>query len=266
MVTASLHNLRFITPITFPNYRKIVAPHAEQCWPEFMLHDAIADEHWGALFERFPEFQFGFLDSETGAAAAMGNSVPLSWQRGLDELPDQGWDWAFAQAVEDHRAGIAANIQCAIQIAIHPSYRGQGLSMRMVQAMRSVGLTNGFERLIAPVRPSQKAKYPLACIDRFITWKTDEGWPFDAWLRVHARAGAIILGACHNSMTIRGTVNEWHQWTGLSFPESGEYIVAGALNPIRIDLQADQGVYVEPNVWMVHDLHRESLSAKPPDL
>lgn len=36
------------------------------------------------------------------------------------------------------------------------------------------------------------------------------------------------------------------------FPESGHYVVPGALVPITIDRERDQGVYVEPNVWMVH--------------
>lgn len=38
----------------------------------------------------------------------------------------------------------------------------------------------------------------------------------------------------------------------MSFPESGEYVVPGALQPVRIDLQKDLGVYEEPNVWMRH--------------
>ena len=39
---------------------------------------------------------------------------------------------------------------------------------------------------------------------------------------------------------------------GLAFPESGEYVVPQALVPVTIDHEADQGLYVEPNVWMRH--------------
>ena len=42
------------------------------------------------------------------------------------------------------------------------------------------------------------------------------------------------------------------KWTGLRFPESGEYIVPGALNPVEIDCELDRGEYIEPNVWMAH--------------
>jgi hypothetical protein len=120
--------------------------------------------------------------------------------------------------------------------------------------MRSIGQEKGFKHLIAPVRPNQKSAYPLANIDRYITWQTNAGLPFDAWLRVHVRLGARIIKACHEAMRIRGTLAEWTAWTGMQFPESGPYIVPGALNPVNIDVEAGEGVYVEPNVWTVHQL------------
>jgi len=49
-------------------------------------------------------------------------------------------------------------------------------------------------------------------------------------------------------MTIRGTRAEWDEWTKMKFPQSGQYIIPGALNPIEMDMQKDEGVYVEPNV------------------
>jgi hypothetical protein len=42
------------------------------------------------------------------------------------------------------------------------------------------------------------------------------------------------------------------EWAGMSFPESGSYVVPGALVPVEIDRERDEGLYVEPNVWMVH--------------
>ena len=41
-------------------------------------------------------------------------------------------------------------------------------------------------------------------------------------------------------------------WTGLSFPESGDYVFPEGLATVRIDCKADLGSYWEPNVWMVH--------------
>jgi len=55
-------------------------------------------------------------------------------------------------------------------------------------------------------------------------------------------------------MTIPGTIAEWEDWAKMVFPETGSYVVSGALEPVEIDREADQGLYVEPNVWMRHRL------------
>jgi hypothetical protein len=38
------------------------------------------------------------------------------------------------------------------------------------------------------------------------------------------------------------------------FPETGDYVVPGALVPVRIDREADEGRYGEPNLWMRHEV------------
>ena len=49
-----------------------------------------------------------------------------------------------------------------------------------------------------------------------------------------------------------GSVAEWEEWAQMAFPETGAYVVPGALVPVEIDRERDEGLYVEPNVWMVH--------------
>jgi hypothetical protein len=53
-------------------------------------------------------------------------------------------------------------------------------------------------------------------------------------------------------MRISGKISDWEGWTGMKFPNSGEYIIPGALNPVNFDKEKDEGLYVEPNVWVVH--------------
>jgi GNAT superfamily N-acetyltransferase len=252
--TPPWHPYRLVQPKDRSDYDDLVAGVARQSWPEFMLNDPIADRHWDDLFERFADYQFSLLAPDEDVVVGMGNSVPLAWTDALADLPDEGWDWAFVQAVEDHAAGRQPAIQCALQIALPPARQGQGISRLMVQAMRAIGAARGFSQLIAPVRPSAKSRYPLTSIDRYVEWTTGEGLPFDPWLRVHARLGAHIIKVCHRAMMIPGTIAQWEQWTGLRFPDSGPYIVPGALNPVTMDAEADRGFYVEPNVWMVHAL------------
>jgi len=245
---------QIITPNDLEDYDARADEIADVSWPEFMLHDSIANKNWHELFDRFNEYQFAMLDTETNRMAAMGNSLPFHWDQPLEELPERGWDWVFLQAIEDHKNGVQPNIQSAIQIAIHPDYQSQGLSAQMVKAMGAIGKSKGFKNLVAPVRPNQKSKYPLINMDDYITWTTDDGLPFDAWLRVHARAGAKIIKPCHEAMTIRGTRLEWESWTKLKFPQSDKYVIPGALNPMEMSIEKDEGVYIEPNVWMVHEI------------
>lgn len=245
---------KIISPEDLENYRSLAGDIAGVSWPEFMLHDPVADEHWHELFDRFNEYQFALLDTGTNRMAAMANSLPFFWDRPLEDLPEGGWDWVFLKAVEDHTNGVRPNIQSAIQINIHPDYQGQGLSARMVQHMRGIARAKGFSSMVAPVRPNEKSKYPLTSIDDYIQWTDPQGLPFDAWLRVHARLGARILKPCHQAMTIRGTRAEWETWTGLKFPQSGQYYVPGALIPMQMDVEKDEGIYIEPNVWMVHQV------------
>lgn len=253
----TLEQFRIIGLKDLDDYRERAGDIAEASWPEFMMHDPVANENWHELFDRFPEYQFALLDVEPNRMAAMSNSLPFRWDDDLADLPERGWDWVFEKAVQDHEAGATPNSQSAIQVAIHPDYQGQALSSLMVETMRSIGQGKGFEHLVAPVRPSQKSRYPLISIEDYIKWENENGLPFDAWLRVHARLGAQIVKPCHESMTIPGSRADWEAWTGMKFPQSGEYVIPGALRPITFDLAADTGVYIEPNVWMVHHI-RES--------
>jgi len=45
-------------------------------WPEFMLHDPVADRCWGHLRDVWPRFQLVLLDSG-GAIAAAAQAAPL---------------------------------------------------------------------------------------------------------------------------------------------------------------------------------------------
>ena len=244
-----------VSPLSHPNYRDLVRGMTKAVWPEFMRHDAVANEHWHQLLDSFPEFQLALYDNAQNRTAGMANGFPLCWDSPLDDLPEGGWDWAFAESIHQHKQGISPNMHCAIQIVIHPDYRGQGLSAPMIEAVRAVTQSRGLRSLIIPLRPSEKSNYPLATLDDYIRWKSDNGLPLDAWLRAHVRLGAKIIKVCHQSKTIRGTRAEWQAWTGLTFRQSGEYYVPGALNPIEIDIEKDEGRYIEPNIWIAHEVN-----------
>jgi hypothetical protein len=124
------------------------------------------------------------------------------------------------------------------------------MSRLLIESMRDLAAREGHSALIAPVRPTWKERYPLTPMERFVHWTRDDGLPFDPWLRVHARLGAELLEVCPASMRVEGSREEWESWTGMRFPDDGEYVVPGALVPVRF--AEGRGTYVEPNVWMRH--------------
>jgi hypothetical protein len=178
-----------------------------------------------------------------------GNAVPVALDPG--DLPDGGWREALRRAIDDD---VQPTLVSALQILVAEDRRGGGLSGSALAEMRRLVLDRGYADLVAPVRPSAKALYPITPIDMYVAWRRPDGLPFDPWLRVHARAGAELVGVCPRSMEVEGTVAEWEEWAGMSFPESGDYIVPGALVPVTIDRKGDRGLYLEPNVWMYHRL------------
>ena len=236
-----------------PELRRPMGELNAAAWPEFMLHDAVVDANWHHLFEDFASTQACLFDA-AGELVAGLNSAPLAWDGTDDGLPS-GWDDQFLRTV----AGLAAGAPRpdtlgALQVVVRRDRPGPGYSGLMVGAMRAIARSRGDRAVIACVRPTEKDRYPLMPIESYATWTRADGLPLDPWIRLHARLGARIVRGVPRSMTMRGTVAEWRDWTGLAMPESGQYLPPGAASPVAIDVAGDEGVYHDPNVWMVHDL------------
>jgi GNAT superfamily N-acetyltransferase len=219
-------------------------------WPEFMYHDEVLERLFGRVIAEYPEFQFYAWDTEREEVVGVGNALPATWDGRADTLPDDGIDAVVEARFSDDPP--APNVLSALQILIAPEYRGQALSSRMIQRMGEIGQAHGLDTLIAPVRPNLKHSYPLTPIERYVEWRRADGTRFDPWLRTHERLGAEIAKVAPTSSRVPGSVGQWEEWTEMAFPESGSYVVPGALVPVEIDRERDEGLYVEPNVWMVH--------------
>jgi len=243
-----------IRAITAAEDRELVRKANERVgshWPEFMLHDSVSSL-FPDLYEKLPDYQFTLVDKEKNIPMAIGNSIPLAWDKAIDDLPDEGWRWALETGLADHDHGVKPNILCALQIVVFREFRGQNLSQWAVRAMKQNGEQHGLPGLVAPVRPNSKPEYPMIPIEEYIKYTLDDGRLFDPWLRVHATLGARIVKICHGAMYITGTIDEWTDWTGINFDHDGEVVIPGALNPVMVDLETDKIDYNEPNVWMYH--------------
>ncbi len=218
-------------------------------WPEFIFHDPVTAAYIERVEQYFPGFDVLLLES--GRVVAGGWGVPLRWDGSVGDLPD-GYDGALVRAVEGHEADEPPICLSIMATAVRDDLRGQGLAGRVLSALRDRAAAAGLTSVVAPVRPALKARYPLTPMDDFATWVRDDGLHLDPWIRTHQRLGATILGTAHRSMIIEGTVSEWESWTGIALPQSGTYVIPGALDLLHVSRENDSGVHSEPNLWMRH--------------
>ncbi|MEV0843674.1 GNAT family N-acetyltransferase [Actinocatenispora sera] len=220
-----------------------------EVWPEFIFHDPTSRTYIDRVQQHFSRFDLWLLDD--GEVVAGGWGVPLRWDGTVEDLPD-GYDGGLVRSVEGHEQGVAPNTLSIMAAAVASGRQGGGLAGRVLTALRERATDAGLTSVICPVRPTLKTSYPLQSMADFATWQRGDGLHLDPWIRTHQRLGATVLAPALRSMVIEGTVAEWESWTGLAFPQSGDYVVPQALATVHIDRDADHGSYLEPNLWMRH--------------
>jgi hypothetical protein len=227
---------------------------ADEGWPRFMRqHDELGlGRHWPTLFGDFADWQFVVCDSFDRVVAG-GHSVPFAWDGTPADLPDS-MAALLERAVSGRAAARRPTVLSALAALVGIEHRRAGLSRVILETMRGMAARWRLQALVAPVRPTLKAAYPLIPMERYVEWTDEEGWPLDPWMRVHARMAAEIVQVIPRAMVIVGKVREWEAWTDMRFPDSGSYVVPGALQPVAIDRERDEGRYEDPNVWMRHPL------------
>ena len=136
--------------------------------------------------------------------------------------------------------------------AVATGHAGRGLAAAVVGELSDRAGAEGLQHVVAPLRPTWKHRYPTVPMARYAGWTRADGLSLDPWIRTHQRMGARVLGVAARSMVVRGTVGDWERWADMAFPDSGDYVVPGALDLVRIDREADEGVYVEDNLWVQH--------------
>src|ERR1700754_1243000 len=138
-----------------------------QLWPTFMEHDRTADLYYADVQQNHPEHvRVAYEPPDTPVALAY--TVPFEFGgTHRDQLPDDGWDGVIRWAALDRGRGTKPNLVSALEIAIRPDRRGQGLAAVMLAAMRDNVKRLGFTELVAPVRPSAKHTEPRTAISEY---------------------------------------------------------------------------------------------------
>ncbi|MFI6505276.1 N-acetyltransferase [Nonomuraea typhae] len=224
----------------------------DTAWPEFMFNDPIADLFYAVATSQYADYVLVATD-ERGEQVARACMIPFI-SRDDGELPEDGWDAVIRRGWLARQRGTEPDAISALEVSIRKDRLGNGLSARMIAAMRAHAGELGFSELVAPVRPNQKHLEPHTPAEEYAFRTRQDGLPYDAWLRVHARAGGRVVKVATRSMTISGTLGEWREWTGLPFDVDGAVEVPGALVPVHVDVAHNHAVYVEPNIWVSHPL------------
>ncbi len=192
-----------------------------------MHHNQTGTRYWRRLVAEHPDFQLALVDD--GALVAELHSLPLAWDGTLDE-PAAGLGRRVRAVVRERPA---ARLSRGARDLVLPERQGEGFAVRMVEAMRAAGRSHGLATVIAPVRPTWKAQLPadpdrallgLAARRRLALRSVDPA-PRARRRRDH-RAGARV------DARSKRRSRDWEEWTGMRFPEDGDYVVPGMLAPL----------------------------------
>jgi len=217
-------------------------------WPDFIIYgDAYS---WRRYYDELSDHILLLTDRDDELIGG-GFTVPVAWSGKHDDLPS-----TIEEIIENGLATDGTQVNTLIPVAalVDRRCRGQNLSSEILKQIKTFAIHKGFKHLVIPVRPTWKTRYPLQSMEQFSKWQTKDGLFYDPWLRTHQRLGATVMKCVESTLKIEGTLEDWEKWTGMVFPESGAYIVKGALQPVQIDVESNLGVYDEPNVWMRHPL------------
>lgn len=220
-------------------------------WPAFVYGDP-ANRWRSAQIDRlFLEHQYVLADEDDSAVGVM-TMVPVRVGR-RTRLPAEGWSWALRAAVET--GGRNADAICALSATIYPRAQGRGLGTALIRELLQIyARAPRFARLIAPLRPLWKSRHPHMSMGSYRSLRLPDGRHQDPWIRVHERLGGKLANVCPRSLVVRASAVEWHQWTGVDLRPASEVIVAGGLAPVLCDQTGMFGTYVEPNIWVIHEL------------
>ena len=96
-----------------------------------------------------------------------GAAIPFVGTDDLLDLPDGGYDEAFALAVHDFDAGRTPTMLAALGIAVMPKHRGRGVSEALAKALCNLARSHRFSHLVVPVRPAHKAAEPFVSMEEY---------------------------------------------------------------------------------------------------
>ncbi len=182
-------------------------------------------------------------------------ATTLRWDGTSDGAPAAGAGEAVARAGED-----GADTLAVLDVTVAFGARGRGVGHAVLAELDARRREQELARTLVLLRPHRKADYPLIPFDRYVSFVADDGAPVDPWLRSAWRLGYCPVRGVQRSLQAHADVASWERWLGLAVPGSGPYLVDGAIKPVVIEVERDEGRYREPHLWA-----GASGQPRPPD-
>ena len=161
-----------------PHLKKAALAIEQAAWSNlgYLSYTRSHYEYYAELLDAYPDFQLCLVDEETDYPVAVASSVPFVCS-GPDELPPEGWDWLVETAVRTKNTG--ANILGLLAISVPVVHRSKGYARVMIRSLLDLAERKGFNGVVAPVRPTGKARHPWVPIADYMAWTDDSGRPYD---------------------------------------------------------------------------------------
>ena len=130
-----------------------------KAFPVFLYYSDIASKYWEKMIAYYKEYQLLLLEEDH--IIAVINCMPMNLDIADEELPEEAFNWGFEKGIKDFESGKEINAVMGIQIVIPEEYQGKGISSIAVEELKNMCVIMGIKRLIIPLRPTLKSKYPL---------------------------------------------------------------------------------------------------------
>lgn len=176
------------------------------------------------------------------------DGCPYAWDGNPLTLPAKGWTQVVIDAAEGYM--LQPDYACALGASIMPHIQSSGLSKELLIALRDQALSLGYKGLLAPVRPSARARMPHLSIEEYVEVRLPDGRRFDPWVRTHEGVGGQVLGVCAHSAEFYGSRQDWEGWAGMKLPDNGKVLIPDAT--AYLYLENGHGYLAEESVWVLH--------------
>ena len=229
-----------------------------ETWPKYFAGSPFIKTYWTRVWHEFPDYQFCLLN-EKDEIAAVCNGIPLYWDGAKQNMPS-GWDEGIELAFNQVQKGIQPNTLLGLTGVVDSASRNKGISPLIVQAFRTLAKMHGLTRFLGPVRPIGMLAHNCQDFKQWAESVDEKDEPLDHWLRTHKRLGAKVMGLAPYSQLVEGTLDDWEEWTGHRFAQSGAFQLPDTLQPIQVNITQNKASYYDPSIWVMHDelLHDKS--------